>query len=52
MAWAIGIVIVLHVVAAYWHLYAKLDEGMARMWPPGGRVRPESEGRLATSAPL
>lgn len=32
-AWAIGIVLSLHVAAALWHAWAKRDEVMDRMWP-------------------
>jgi cytochrome b561 len=38
-AWAIGIVLALHIAAALWHAWVKRDEVMARMWPGfGGRL--------------
>jgi cytochrome b561 len=32
-AWAIAIVLVLHVAGALWHAYVRRDEVMDRMWP-------------------
>ena len=32
-AWAIVLVLALHVAAAFWHAWAKRDEVMERMWP-------------------
>lgn len=33
LAWAIGVLVALHVVAAFWHFFVKRDEVMSRMWP-------------------
>ena len=39
-AWAIGIVIALHLVATLWHVHVKRDTVFTRMWP---RYRPSAK---------
>ena len=38
-AWAIGIVLALHLAAVFWHVQVKRDTVFARMWPAAGPTR-------------
>ncbi len=41
-AWAIGVLLVLHLAAVVWHVWVKRDEVLTRMWP---RFRPYATTR-------